>query len=92
MHAILFEAPGQPLRLAELPIPQPGAGQVLLKVHACGVCHTNLHLVDGELSELHCQAAHIVAQIAKHEGKKVYAFTRPGDTAAQEFALRRARG
>jgi len=206
MRAMLFEASGQPLRLVELPIPQPGPGQVLLKVHACGVCHTDLHIVDGELSEpklplvlghqivgtviqagpgakrfrtgervgvpwlgatdgtcrycgrgqenlcdhptftgynvdggfaeytvadepfcfplptaftdveaapLLCagligyrayrmagenvetlgiygfgSAAHIVAQIAKHEGKKVYAFTRPGDTAAQEFALR----
>ncbi len=207
MRAMLLEAPHQPLRLAELPIPQPGAGQVLLKVHTCGVCHTDLHIVDGELSEpklplvlghqivgmvvqtgkgaqrfrtgervgvpwlgatdgtcrycgrgqenlcdhpaftgyqldggfaeytvaderfcfplpvaytdleaapLLCAgligyrayrmagenvetlgiygfgaAAHIVAQIAKHEGKKVYAFTRSGDTAAQEFALHR---
>ena len=207
MRAMLFEAPGKPLRLAELPVPLPGQGQVLLKVHACGVCHTDLHIVDGELSEpklplvlghqivgvvvqtgpgakrfrtgdrvgvpwlgatdgtcrycgrgqenlcdhptftgynvdggfaeytvaderfcfplpaaftdveaapLLCAgligyrayrmagenvetlgiygfgaAAHIVAQIAKHEGKKVYAFTRPGDIAAQEFALRR---
>jgi propanol-preferring alcohol dehydrogenase len=207
MRAMLFEAPGQPLRLVELPVPQPEPGQVLLKVHACGVCHTDLHIVDGELSKpklplvlghqivgtvvqagpgakrfrtgervgvpwlgatdgtcRYCRrgqenlcdhptftgynvdggfaeytvaderfcfplpdsyadvdaapllcagligyrayrmagknvetlgiygfgaAAHIVAQIAKHEGKQVYAFTRPGDTAAQEFALRR---
>jgi propanol-preferring alcohol dehydrogenase len=206
MRAVLFEAPGQPLKLSELPIPQPGLGQVLLKVHTCGVCHTDLHIVDGELAEpklplvlghqivgsvaasgpgtqrfrtgervgvpwlgatdgtcLYCErgqenlcdhptftgynvdggfaeyavaderfcftlpavytdveaapllcagligyrayrmagqnvetlgiygfgsAAHIIAQISKHEGKKVYAFTRPGDTAAQEFALR----
>ncbi|MCX6035695.1 MAG: alcohol dehydrogenase catalytic domain-containing protein, partial [Chloroflexi bacterium] len=51
MRAMLFEAPGQPLKLAELPIPQPGPGKVLLKVHACGVCHTDLHIIDGELSE-----------------------------------------
>jgi propanol-preferring alcohol dehydrogenase len=207
MRAMLFEAPGQPLRLVELPVPQPEPGQVLLKVHACGVCHTDLHIVDGELSKpklplvlghqivgtvvqagpgskrfrtgervgvpwlgttdgicRYCRggrenlcdhpsftgynldggfaeytvanerfcfplptgftdvesapllcagmigyrayrmaglivdtlgiygfgaAAHIVAQIAKHEGKQVYAFTRPGDTAAQEFALQR---
>jgi propanol-preferring alcohol dehydrogenase len=207
MRAMLFEAPGQPLRLVELPVPQPELGQVLLKVHACGVCHTDLHIVDGELSKpklplvlghqivgtvvqagpgskrfrtgervgvpwlgttdgicQYCRggrenlcdhpsftgynlnggfaeytianerfcfplptgftdvesapllcagmigyrayrmaglivdtlgiygfgaAAHIVAQIAKHEGKQVYAFTRPGDTAAQEFALQR---
>jgi propanol-preferring alcohol dehydrogenase len=205
MRAILFEGPGQALKLANLPIPKPGAEQVLLKVHACGVCHTDLHIVDGELNEPKlplvlghqivgtvvqsgsgatrfrtgervgvpwlggtdgtCQycargqenlcdhptftgyninggfaeyataderfcfplpkeytdaeaapllcagligyrayrmagekaktlgiygfgaAAHIIAQVAKHEGKKVYAFTRPGDKAAQEFAL-----
>ena len=207
MRVMLFEKPGQPLRQAELPVPLPGSGQVLLKVHACGVCHTDLHIIDGELGDsklplvlghqivgvviragqgakrfrigervgvpwlgatdgtcrycgrgqenlcdhptftgynvdggfaeytvaderfcfplpatftdveaapLLCAgligyrayrmagenietlgiygfgaAAHIVAQIAKHEGKQVYAFTRPGDTAAQEFALRR---
>jgi propanol-preferring alcohol dehydrogenase len=206
MRAMLLEAPGQPLRLVELPIPQPGPGQVLLKVHTCGVCHTDLHIMDGELDEpklplvlghqivgtvvqagpaakdiqtgervgvpwlgatdgtcRYCRrgqenlcdhptftgynldggfaeytiaderfcfrlpatytdveaapllcagligyrayrmtgenvetlglygfgaAAHIIAQVAKYEGRQVYAFTRPGDTAAQEFALR----
>jgi len=206
MHAMLFEAPGQPLRPAELPIPRPGVGQVLLKVQACGVCHTDLHIVDGELGKpkiplvpghqivgtvvqtgpearryqsgervgvpwlgatdgtcRYCErgqenlcenptftgyhldggfaeyavaderfcfripdsfsdieaapllcagligyrtyrmigenvetlgiygfgaAAHIVTQLAKHEGRRVFAFTRPGDKAAQEFALR----
>ncbi len=206
MRAMLLEAPHQPLRLAEVPVPQPGAGQVLLKVHACGVCHTDLHIVDGELSQpklplvlghqivgtivktgkeaqrfrsgervgvpwlgatdgtcRYCRrgqenlcdhptftgyhrdggfaeycvaderfcfslpttyadvevapllcagligyrtyrmagenvqtlgiygfgaAAHIITQVAKYEGKKIYAFTRPGDEAAQEFALR----
>jgi propanol-preferring alcohol dehydrogenase len=204
MRAILFETVGKPLKMAKLPIPQPGRGQVLLKVHACGVCHTDLHIVDGELSEpklplilghqivgtvisggpgatrfqpgervgvpwlggtdgtcrfcergqenlcdhpsftgyninggfadyttaderfcfplpkaysdseaapLLCAgligyrtyrmagedaktlgiygfgaAAHIIAQVAKHDGKRVYAFTRPGDITAQEFA------
>ncbi len=51
MRAVLFDAPGLPLRLDEVAIPQPGSGQVLVKVHACGVCHTDLHIVDGELSE-----------------------------------------
>jgi propanol-preferring alcohol dehydrogenase len=206
MRAMQLVGPGQPLRLAELPIPTPEPGQVLLKVHACGVCHTDLHIMDGELAgpklplvlghqivgtvaglgpgaerfrtgdrvgvawlgatdgtcrycargqENLCEhptftgfnidggfaeytladerfcfplpaaygdveaapllcagligyrtyrmagdnvetlgiygfgaAAHIITQVAKHEGKKVYAFTRPGDTAAQEFALR----
>ncbi len=41
----------QPLRLEELPDPRPGPGQVLLRVHACGVCRTDLHVVDGDLHE-----------------------------------------
>jgi propanol-preferring alcohol dehydrogenase len=206
MRAMLLDAPHTPLRLAEIPIPTPGPGQVLLKVSACGVCHTDLHILDGELNEpklplvlghqivgtvvqngpaaqrfqtgervgvpwlgatdgtcrfclrgqenlcdqptftgynidggfaeytladerfcfplpptytnvevapLLCAgligyrtyrmagehieslgiygfgaAAHIITQVAKHAGKRVYAFTRPGDTDAQEFALR----
>jgi propanol-preferring alcohol dehydrogenase len=206
MRAMLLDAPGHSLRLAELPIPTPEPGQVLLKVKACGVCHTDLHIMDGELTqpklplvlghqivgtviatgsgatrfhsrervgvpwlgatdgtcrycargqenlcdhptftgyhidggfaeytladERYCfplpqeysdieaapllcagligyrtyrmagnqveslgiygfgAAAHIITQVAKFEGKKVFAFTRPGDQAAQEFALR----
>jgi propanol-preferring alcohol dehydrogenase len=204
MRAMLFENVGKPLKMAKIPVPQPGPGQVLLKVHTCGVCHTDLHIVDGELSEPklplvlghqivgiviqnglgatrfqpgervgvpwlggtdgtchYCErgqenlcdhptftgydknggfaeyttaderfcfplprvysdteaapllcagligyrtyrmagvtantlgiygfgaAAHIIAQVAKHEGKRVFAFTRPGDIAAQDFA------
>jgi propanol-preferring alcohol dehydrogenase len=41
----------QPLRPAELPEPTPGPGQVQLAVHACGVCRTDLHILDGDLSE-----------------------------------------
>ncbi len=46
---MLLEAPRQPLRLAELPGPEPGPGQVLVQVRACAVCRTDLHVVDGEL-------------------------------------------
>lgn len=48
---MLLDKPGRPLRLAELPIPEPGAGQVRLKVAACGVCRTDLHVVDGDLTD-----------------------------------------
>jgi alcohol dehydrogenase, propanol-preferring len=207
MRAMLLDAPHTPLHLAELPIPIPATGQVLLKVHACGVCHTDLHILDGELArpklplvlghqivgtvvgfgsnakrfqtgervgvpwlgatdgtcryclrgqenlcdhpvftgynidggfaeytladERFCiplpssysdleaapllcagligyrtyrmagenvetlgiygfgAAAHIIVQVAKFEGKEVFAFTRPGDTAAQEFAIQK---
>jgi alcohol dehydrogenase, propanol-preferring len=206
MRAMLLLEQKQPLKLTRVPIPQPAPDQVLLRIHACGVCRTDLHILDGELSEpklplipghqivgtvttlgagvdqfkigervgvpwlgytdgtcryclrgmenlcehplftgytmdggfaeytiayaqycfrlpdsysdvevapLLCAgligyrtyrlagegienlgiygfgaAAHIVAQIAKHQGKRLFAFTRPGDSAAQDFALR----
>jgi alcohol dehydrogenase, propanol-preferring len=51
MRAMLFEKAGQPLRWAELPSPQAGAGQVLIGVRACAVCRTDLHIADGELKQ-----------------------------------------
>ncbi|CAB3756598.1 zinc-dependent alcohol dehydrogenase family protein [Paraburkholderia humisilvae] len=205
MHAMLYDGTAPLLRESELPDPLPAAGQLLIDVHACGVCRTDLHVVDGELDDPkrpvipgheivgtvaalgagvsgfalgdrvgvpwlgntcgHCRycatgrenlcdtpgftgytidggyaqrtvadsryclhvperytdteaapllcagligyrtlsmagdaehigiygfgaAAHIVAQVARHQGRRVYAFTRGGDTAAQQFALR----
>ena len=49
MRAMLIERPGEPLRLRSVPIPRPGPGQVLIRVRACGVCRTDLHIMDGEL-------------------------------------------
>jgi propanol-preferring alcohol dehydrogenase len=51
MKAMVLDAPGRRLRSAELPEPQPAAGQVLLTVKACGVCRTDLHVADGELPQ-----------------------------------------
>src|SRR5438876_6845536 len=51
MKAMVLEAPGRPLRETELPDPKPGPGQVLLRVSACGVCRTDLHVADGELPD-----------------------------------------
>src|SRR5919204_4614563 len=51
MLAMALDRPGTLLRLVELPVPVPGPGQVVLKVHACGVCRTDLHVVDGELTD-----------------------------------------
>ncbi len=51
MRAIVFSGPGKPLSEARLPDPKPASGQVLLKVRACGVCRTDLHLLDGELPD-----------------------------------------
>ncbi len=193
MRAMVLDEPGRPLREADLPKPEPEAGQLLVRVHACGVCRTDLHIVDGELpdpklplvlghqivgttedgrrvgvpwlgwtdgtcryctsgrenlcdsarftgydvdggyaeyavaderfcfavpdrySDLHAApllcagligyrslrlagdgerlglygfgaSAHIVAQVARHQGRRVFAFTRPGDTEGQVFA------
>lgn len=203
MRAMVLEQPRTELKLRDIPIPEPGPGEIVVRVTACGVCRTDLHVVDGELpdpklpiipghevvgyvTELgegvtafkpgdrvgipwlgstcgtcrYCQAgrenlcerpgftgytinggyaeyaaaradycfllppdyenaaaapllcagligyrslklagpgrelgiygfgaaAHIVAQVAKYEGRRIYAFTRPGDKAAQEFA------
>jgi propanol-preferring alcohol dehydrogenase len=50
MRVMMLESAGTPLHRRELPAPVPGPGQVLLKVAACGVCRTDLHIVDGELT------------------------------------------
>src|SRR5271169_539244 len=50
MHAMVLEAPRQPLGMCERPVPVPGAGEILVEVNACGVCRTDLHVVDGELT------------------------------------------
>src|SRR5215203_4725587 len=166
---MILDVPGEPLRVAEVPVPDPGEGQLLLRVHCCAVCRTDLHVVDGELPDpklplipghqivgtvvqtgeragsftvdqidggdaeyavadarfcfpipddfpdlqaapLLCAglighrsmgstgdaerlglygfgaSAHIVAQVAAHEGRRVFAFTSPNDEEAQEFA------
>src|SRR5579884_3863908 len=146
-RAVVLDAPGRPLRLEARPAPAPGAGQVLVRVRACGVCayctsgRENLcpnarftgYQIDGgyadhaladhrfclrlpegypdtQAAPLLCAgligyralrmageagrvglygfgaAAHIVAQVALRQGRRVYALTRPGDDAAQRFA------
>src|SRR5512136_2278535 len=51
MRAMLLDVQRQPLRLAEVTVPRPKADQVLVKVQACGVCRTDLHVLDGDLKE-----------------------------------------
>ena len=50
MFAMILKTPGQPLQETDLPVPKPGAGQVLVQVRACAVCRTDLHVADGELT------------------------------------------
>ncbi|MBI2229395.1 MAG: zinc-dependent alcohol dehydrogenase family protein [Deltaproteobacteria bacterium] len=51
MRAMLFQIPGEPLRMTDVPIPKPSTGQLLIRVRACAVCRTDLHVIDGELTQ-----------------------------------------
>ena len=53
MIAMQIDAPHQPLRRVERPTPRPAAGQVLIEISACGVCRTDLHILDGEVTAAH---------------------------------------
>jgi len=77
---MLLDAPGTPLRPADLPDPEPGPGEVLLEVAACGVCRTDLHILDGELDrpKLPLVLGHqIVARVAS-DGERFRAGERVG--------------
>lgn len=69
MRAMVFLKPKTPLKSMDLPIPTPQAGQVLIRVEACGVCRTDLHIYDGELThpKLPLVLGHqVVGTIAQH--------------------------
>jgi propanol-preferring alcohol dehydrogenase len=51
MRAMVFHGTGEPLQLQSIKVPSPGTGEILVKVTACGICRTDLHIVDGELNE-----------------------------------------
>ncbi|MGD9682751.1 MAG: zinc-dependent alcohol dehydrogenase family protein, partial [Candidatus Obscuribacterales bacterium] len=51
MKAMLMSEPGSPLELISVPRPEPGPGEVLVRVEACAVCRTDLHVLDGDLTE-----------------------------------------
>jgi propanol-preferring alcohol dehydrogenase len=51
MQAMALHAIGEPLRLEERPLPRPGTGEILVRVEACAVCRTDLHVVDGDLPD-----------------------------------------
>lgn len=71
MKAMIFEQVGAPLRAVKLPVPQPGPDQLLLRVSACGICRTDLHLIDGEVQ---------IAQTPRILGHQIVGRTVPGET------------
>src|SRR5918911_3190079 len=73
MRAMVLDGAGTPLRPAELPLPEPGPGELLIRVRACGVCRTDLHILDGEVS---CRKrpvvpGHQIVGIAEGSGERV---------------------
>ncbi len=76
MRAMVLRRPGEKLRLEDRPIPEPGPTQLLIRVSACGVCRTDLHLVDGELPMCRYPIVpghEIVGQVARL-GARAYGF------------------
>lgn len=80
MRAMVLHAPNRPLVAETLPIPQPGAGEILLAVSACGICRTDLHVVDGELPEprLPLVPGHQIVGVVRGVGAGVSGIA-PGD-------------
>lgn len=80
MRAMILEKAGEPLRLIEKPDPSPGPGEVRVKISACGVCRTDLHVVDGDLTEpkLPIIPGHEIVGTVNLLGEGVNSF-KPGD-------------
>ncbi len=77
MKAMRFDGPGKPLRAAELEQPEPSAGEILVRVRACGVCRTDLHVVDGDLTspKPHIIPGHEIVGIVEAIGPDVFGHT-----------------
>jgi alcohol dehydrogenase, propanol-preferring len=76
MQAMLLEAPRTVLRQVDVPVPQPGPEQLLTRVEACGVCRTDLHVFDGELTEpkLPLILGHEIVGVVEAKGERVQRF------------------
>ncbi len=75
---MLLDGPGHTPRLASIPAPHPGPGQILLRVRACGVCRTDLHIIDGELTEpkLPLVLGHQIVGTVESQGPEAVRFAR----------------
>jgi len=80
MKAMLLDGPGRPLRYAEVPDPVPGPGELLLRVSACAVCRTDLHVIDGDLPrpKLPLVLGHEIVGVVEAVGRGDVAFA-PGE-------------
>jgi propanol-preferring alcohol dehydrogenase len=80
MKAMVLHAPGNPLRMEDLPIPSPAERQVLIRVSMCAVCRTDLHIVSGELTrpKLPLVVGHMIVGHVERAGAKAERFA-PGE-------------
>jgi alcohol dehydrogenase, propanol-preferring len=80
MFAMVLDGPGQPLRAAEIPTPTPSPEQVLIRIRACAVCRTDIHIVDGELAhpKLPLVPGHQIVGVIEATGARATRFA-PGD-------------
>jgi succinate semialdehyde reductase (NADPH) len=87
MKAIVLAKLGGQLTLEEIPMPQPKAGEVLVRVAACGVCHTDLHVIKGEVAfPLPCVLGHEISGVIEESAADVKA-VRPGDAVVCSFIM-----
>jgi S-(hydroxymethyl)glutathione dehydrogenase/alcohol dehydrogenase len=87
MKAAVLRAVGSPLALEEIPVPRPRSGEVLVKVAACGVCHSDLHVAKGELKfPLPCVLGHEISGVVAGTGPGV-AGLNEGDRVVCSFIL-----
>src|SRR5579863_1383085 len=87
MRAVVLEAAGEPLRVEELPRPAPLAGEVLVAVRGCGVCHTDLHVIKGEVAfPTPCVLGHEISGIVEEVGSGVAGIA-AGDRVACAFIM-----
>lgn len=77
MRAMLMERQHQKLRSVDLPVPKPKANELLIKVHSCGICRTDLHVVDGDLKhpKLPVIPGHQIVGVIEEIGKDVTGFS-----------------
>ncbi len=87
MRAVVLERPGEPMRVEELPRPRPLAGEVLVRVAGCGVCHTDLHVMKGEVAfPTPCVLGHEISGIVEEVGPGVVSVA-PGERVVAAFIM-----
>src|SRR5712692_1795746 len=87
MKAAVLEQVGGPMGVEDIPEPKPRQGEVLIKVAACGVCHTDLHVIKGEVKfPMPCVLGHEISGVVAEVAPDVQA-TRPGEAVVCSFIM-----